>query len=221
MTGTKPIRVLLVDDHTMLRSGLRMFLMAFDDLTLAGEANNGLEAVKLAAQLQPDVILMDLIMPGLDGIHAAREILKKSPEIKIIALTSFTDPHLIHDALEAGVSGYLFKSVSAAELASAIRAAHAGHTIFSPEVTQSLISAAEPPARLGADLTAREHEVLLWMVVGMNNAEIAEKLSLSISTVKFHVSSVLSKLEVRSRGEAIAYALKNRLVNTDGSAKHD
>ena len=212
MKSQNAIRVLLADDHAMVRSGLRMFLLAFDDFELVGEASNGMEAARLAIQLEPDVILMDLIMPGLDGIHATKEIHSKNPQIGIIALTSFTDPQLIRDALEAGVSGYLFKSVSAGELASAIRSVHAGNSILAPEVTQALIHTTTEPVKI--DLTPREYDVLELMVDGKTNAEISEVLTLSLSTVKFHVSNILSKLDVRSRSEAILFSLKNHLINS-------
>ncbi|HVN53329.1 MAG TPA: response regulator transcription factor [Anaerolineaceae bacterium] len=214
MISSKPIRVLIVDDHAMVRSGLRMFLMAFEDLELAGEAMNGIEAVRLAGLVKPDVILMDLIMPGMDGIRATAQIRKLHPQVRIIALTSFTDSNLIHEALEAGVSGYLFKDASAAELASAIRATYAGHSILSPEVTQALlVYTAPPPDRLNIDLTGREKEVLTLMVEGKTNAEISEALTLSLSTVKFHVSNILSKLDAKSRGQAILFSIKHHLTD--------
>lgn len=214
MSSINSIRIALVDDHAMVRSGLRMFLMAFDDFELVGEASNGLDAVKIAAQFKPDVILMDLIMPGLDGIHATKEIIKKNPGIRIIALTSFAEPQLIRDALEAGVSGYLYKSASAVELASAIRSVHAGNSILSPEVAQTLIHAPAANTAVKIDLTPRELDVLALMVSGKSNAEISETLTLSLSTVKFHVSNILSKLDVRSRSEAILFSIKNHLVDT-------
>ncbi len=214
MISSKTIRVLVVDDHAMVRSGLRMFLMAFDDLELAGEAANGIEAVRMAGQVKPDVILMDLIMPGLDGIHATAQIRKLYPQVKIIALTSFTDSNLIQEALEAGVTGYLFKDTSAVELASAIRAAYAGHSILSPEATQALLaSTISAPEHLRIDLTGREKEVLTLMVAGKSNAEISSALTLSLSTVKFHVSNILSKLGSKSRGQAILYSIQHHLTD--------
>ncbi len=207
-----PIRVLLVDDHAMVRSGLRMFLMAFDDLELAGEATNGKDAVLMAERFKPDVILMDLIMPGYDGIQASCEIHKKLPKIRIIALTSFTEPQLIQQAVEAGVSGYLFKNASANELANAIRSVKAGNTIFSPEAAQSLMKLQSEPKMEFGDLTHREKEVLSLMVEGKSNAEISDILILSIATIKFHVSNILSKLNARSRGEAVSIATKFHLL---------
>jgi NarL family two-component system response regulator LiaR len=212
MSQSYPIRILIADDHAMVRSGLRMFLLAFDDLELVGEAINGSEAVALAVKLNPDVILMDLIMPSLDGLQATRQIHQKNENIKIIALTSFTEPQLIHDAIGAGVSGYLFKDATANELANAIRSVYAGNTIFSPEVTQALMSQPTPLESTFYELTAREKEVLAFIASGKSNAEISVLLTLSLSTVKFHVSNILSKLNAHSRGEAVSIAIKNHLV---------
>lgn len=210
---TDPIKILIVDDHAMVRSGLRMFLLAFDDLELAGEATNGNDAVKLAEKVRPDVILMDLIMPGMDGLHATYELHKNFPEIKVIALTSFSDPQLIFDAIEAGVAGCLFKNTSANELANAIRAVKAGNTIFSPEVTQLIMNAGDKKNHPTFDLTSRELEVLQHMVSGKNNQEISQELTLSLSTIKFHVSNILSKMNAHNRGEAISIAIKHHLVD--------
>jgi NarL family two-component system response regulator LiaR len=218
MNQLNPIRILIVDDHAMVRSGLRMFLMAFDDLELAGEAVNGFEAINLAVQLKPDVILMDLIMPSLDGLHATYEIHKKLPQIKIIALTSFTDPQLIYDAIEAGVAGYLFKNTTANELANAIRSVHAGNSIFSPEVAQALMKFTAVSESKITDLTARERAVLALIIAGKSNAEISEALTLSLSTTKFHVSNILSKMNAHNRGEVISIAIKNHLVDLSGYA---
>ncbi|NMB53911.1 MAG: response regulator transcription factor [Leptolinea sp.] len=204
---------MIVDDHAMVRSGLRMFLMAFDDLVFAGEASSGNEAIKLVEKIQPDLVLMDLIMPGMDGLHATYELQKKNPAIKIIALTSFSDAQLIIDAIEAGVSGCLFKNTSANELANAIRAVMAGNTIFSPEVTQLLMSAGDLKNHPGYDLTSRELDVLQLMVDGKNNQEISQALTLSLSTIKFHVSNILSKMNAHNRGEAISIAIKHHLVD--------
>jgi NarL family two-component system response regulator LiaR len=216
MTSTDPIQILIVDDHPLVRSGLRMFLLAFDDLILSGEAANGFEAVALAAQLTPDVILMDLIMPTMDGIRATCEIHKKYPNIKVIALTSFSDPTLIREAIDAGFSGYLFKNATANELANAIRAVHAGNTIFSPEVAQELAKNPAPSETFYVQLTSREKEVLTLMTLGKGNTELSEELTLSVSTVKFHVSNILSKLNAKSRSEAISIALTNHLVDLPG-----
>ncbi len=212
METGKPIRVLLVDDHAVVRSGLAAFLLAFDDLELAGEAGNGAEAVRLCRQLKPDVVLMDMMMPEMDGASATHLIRQECPQIQVIALTSFREEDLIQRALQAGAIGYLLKNVSAEELADAIRKAASGKPTLAPEATQALIHAQAKPPAPGHDLTAREREVLALMVQGMNNNEIAEKLVVSQSTVKFHVSSILSKLGVTSRTEAVAIALRNHLA---------
>jgi two-component system, NarL family, response regulator LiaR len=213
MTYTTPIRVLIADDHAMVRSGLRIFLMAFDDLELAGEASSGGEAVRLTEQLKPDVVLMDLIMPGLDGIHATREIKTRFPQVQVVALTSFADPSLMQDALQAGAISFLLKDVSATELAGTIRSAFSGRPVLSPELAQKLIQSSHP-AEPPVDLTEREKAVLVQMVAGKSNAEIAATLVISLSTVKFHVSSILSKLGVKSRGEAVSRALRSHLVDS-------
>ena len=213
MTDTKPIRVMLVDDHAVVRSGLGAFLLAYDDMELVGEASTGEKAINLCPQVQPDVVLMDLVMPEMDGATATGLIREKCPDIQVLALTSFKEQDLVEGALKAGAIGYLLKDVSADELADAIRAAAAGKPTLSPEAAQVLIQATRSPAeKLGFDLTEREHEVLALMVEGLNNNQIAERLVVSVSTAKFHVSSILSKLQVSSRTEAVAVALQNNLV---------
>lgn len=212
------IRVLIVDDQALVRSGLRYFLLAFDDLELVGEAASGEEAVQLCAQLQPDVVLMDLMMPGMTGAAAIQVICERWPQVRIIALTNFQDAELVQGALKAGATGYLLKNVSAAELADAIRAAHAGQPTLAPEATQVLINAATRPPEVGCDLTPREREVLALMAEGLSNPEIAEQLVIGLSTVKFHVSSIFSKLGVTSRAEVIALAWQHDLVTRRGKS---
>lgn len=216
MSETVPIRVMLVDDHAVVRSGLSAFLLAFDDLELVGEASNGAEAIRQVENFKPDVILMDMVMPEMDGATATHHIRQKHPGVQVIALTSFKEDRLIHRALEAGAIGYLLKNVAAEELANAIRAARTGRPTLAPEAAQALIDTATAPANtgfvVGHDLTARELEVLALMVKGLNNSKIAERLVVSPSTVRFHVSNVLSKLNVASRTEAVAVALQHNLV---------
>ncbi len=211
-TSSSPIRVLVVDDHTMVRRGLATFLKVFDDLELAGEAASGQAAIQLCAQLQPDVVLMDMVMPDMDGATATRLIRKQFPKVQVLALTSFKEEILVQSALQAGAIGYLLKDVSADELAQAIRAAHAGRATLSPEAAQALVHAASQPPAPGLDLTERERVVLALMVEGLNNTQIAGRLTVSPSTVKSHVSNILSKLGVASRTEAVTLALRNHLV---------
>ncbi len=209
-----PIKVMLVDDHAVVRSGLAAFLLAFDDLELVAEAGGGEEAVRRCPHVRPDVVLMDLVMPGMDGAAATRAIRQVCPSVQVIALTSFKEDALVQGALQAGAIGYLLKNVSADELADAIRAAHAGRPTLAPEATQALIHAATQPhtPAPGSDLTEREREVLALMVKGLSNPDIADRLIVSRSTVKFHVSSILSKLGVASRTEAVAMAIENHMV---------
>jgi two-component system, NarL family, response regulator LiaR len=214
MTDSKNlIRVMLVDDHTVVRSGLGAFLTAFDDFELVGEAASGERAVLLCQQVKPDVVLMDLMMPGMDGATATKLIREKHPEIQVIALTSFKERDLVEKALQAGAIGYLLKDVSADELAKAIRSAAAGKPTLAPEAAQVLIQSTRAPVpKPGIDLTEREREVLAHMIDGLNNNQIAERLGVSVSTVKFHVSSILSKLNASTRTEAVSIALQNHLV---------
>jgi NarL family two-component system response regulator LiaR len=212
MNDQKPIRVMIVDDHAVVRSGLSAFLMVYDDLDFVGEASSGEEAVRRCKDLRPDVVLMDLVMPGMDGAQATQTIREMCPDIQVIALTSFKEDDLVQRTLRAGAIGYLLKNVSAGELVSAIRAAHAGRPTLAPEAAHVLIHASQSPPALGSDLTTREQEILSLMVSGLSNPEIAERLVVSRSTVKFHVSSILSKLGVSSRTQAVTLALQNKLV---------
>jgi NarL family two-component system response regulator LiaR len=204
---------MLVDDHAVVRSGLGAFLLAFDDLELVGEAASGERAIALCGQVQPDVVLMDLMMPGMDGVAATRAIRERFPQIQVIALTSFKEKEWVEGALKAGAIGYLLKDVSAEVLANAIRTAAAGKPTLAAEAAQVLIQSTRATAEApGFDLTDREREVLALMADGLNNQQIAERLVLSVSTAKFHVSSILSKLGAASRTEAVSIALKNHLV---------
>jgi NarL family two-component system response regulator LiaR len=212
MSKKNPIRILLVDDHAVVRSGLGAVLMSCDDMVLVGEAGNGEEAVWRCQRLKPDVVLMDLMMPVMDGVTATRSIHNSMPDIRIIALTSFGERELVEGALKAGAMGYLLKTVSAAELIEAIKGAMAGKTSLSPEAAQVLVQGLKQPKADTHDLTEREREILALMVEGLANHDIAEKLVVSQSTVKFHVSNILSKLGVTTRTEAVALALKNKLI---------
>ena len=213
MNTLQTIKIMLVDDHNVVRSGLSTFLRAFDDLELVGEAKNGLEAVNLCRHKKPDVILMDLMMPEMDGIDATREILKECPDIKIIAMTSFEEEALVQGVLAAGAISYLLKNVTADELVTAIRAASLGKSTLSPEAAKALIHATRPETHPWSDLTEREMEVLNLVAEGKSNQQIAKSLFLSLATVKAHVGNILSKLQVSSRAEAIAYAIKNKIVS--------
>jgi NarL family two-component system response regulator LiaR len=212
MTQSNQIRILLVDDHAVVRSGLGAVLMSHDDLLLVGEAANGKEAIQMCEKLQPDVVLMDILMPVMDGVEATKAIHDKWPDIRIIALTSYKEKDMVEGALKAGAMSYLIKNVSADDLVSAIRGAMTGEPRLSPEAAQILIQEMKKPSNSTYDLTDREKEILLLMADGLPNTAIADKLVVSHSTVKFHVSNILSKLGVTSRTEAVALALKNKLV---------
>lgn len=213
MTRPNPIRVAIVDDHAVVRSGLATFLSAIDEFELVGEASNGAEAVRLCERLRPDVVLMDLMMPEMDGVTATRIIHQRFPETRVIALTSFPEDRLVEDVLHAGALSYLLKNVGVDELAQSIHAAYVGRPTLAPEAAQVLIQRVTKPAAPGHDLSPREREVLQLMRQGLSNGQIAQELVVGRSTVKFHVSSILSKLGVQTRTEAVALALENRLVD--------
>jgi NarL family two-component system response regulator LiaR len=206
------IRVVVADDHALVRSGLEGILALFDDIELVGEAGGGAEAVGMCEQTRPDVVLMDLVMPGLDGTAATAQILQRCPGTKILALTSFSDEELIEKVLRAGAIGYLMKDITGDQLADAIRAAHAGKPTLAPEAARALMQAVTTPGALGKDLTARERQVLALVAEGLTNTEIADRLVISLSTAKTHVSSIISKLGAASRTEAAALALRHRLI---------
>lgn len=205
------IRVMVVDDHAVVRSGLKTFLSVIADLQLVGEAAGGEEAIVRCGLLKPDVILMDLMMPGMDGVTATRNIREKFPQVRVLALTSFEEDKLVQDALRAGAIGYLMKTVTARELAAAIRAAYEGKMTLSPEAAQALVRANEQSQETN-ELTDREREVLKLMVDGMDNSEIAEALVVSLSTVKYHISNILLKLGVENRVAAVTTAIHKNLI---------
>ncbi|MCL4270325.1 MAG: response regulator transcription factor [Anaerolineales bacterium] len=209
---SNPIRVMLVDDHTMVRKGLATFLNVFDDLQLVGEAENGAGAIKVCGEVLPDVVLMDMIMPDMDGAVATNLIRQKYPNVQILVLTSFKEGELIKKALEAGAIGYLLKDVSADDLGRAIRSAYIGRATLSPEAAQSLVETTNLPPVPGLDLTGRELDVLALMVEGLSNTQIAAQLGVSTSTIKSHVSNILSKLGAGSRTEAVTLALRNHII---------
>ena len=211
MSDQVQIRVVVVDDHDMVRRGLAAYLKVQPDLSLIGEAGDGMQAVELCLQLQPDVVLMDFIMPGMGGIETTRLIREQNPAIQVIALTSFQEKIMVQDAIRAGAISYLLKNVKGDNLAAAIRSANAGRGTLSPEVTQDLITAERKP-RIGEDLSPRELEVLTLMVEGLTNPEIAERLSISRATASSHVSHILQKLSVSNRAEAIVLAVRTNLV---------
>jgi two-component system, NarL family, response regulator LiaR len=206
------IRVFIVDDHEMVRSGLAAFLSVHRDLQVAGEASTGEEAVAKCRQIQPDVVLMDMILPGMDGAATTAEIRRLCPHTQVIALTSFKEANLVNSALQAGAISYLYKNVSAGDLASAIRAAAVGQPTIAPDALHALLRSSANNKQPGYDLTEREMDVLRYMVKGMNNQQIADELIVSRSTVKAHVSSILSKLSVTTRTEAVALAIRTNIL---------
>jgi NarL family two-component system response regulator LiaR len=228
------IRVLIVDDHAVVRQGLRTFLELQDDVSpsdlaalpieVVGEAANGIQAVDLARRLQPDVVLLDLVMPGMDGIQATPKIIESSPHSRVIILTSFGEEDRVFPAIRAGAQGYLLKDIPPNDLVQAVRAAHRGQVQLHPEVARKLMSAVaargEPPASQPAapfaELTERELEVLRLIAGGLNNREIAERLVISDKTVKSHVSSILGKLHLEDRTQVAIYALRHGLAPDGG-----
>jgi NarL family two-component system response regulator LiaR len=212
MSDDSTIRVITVDDHEILRSGIAFSLQAHKDLELVGQAESGEQALKLIQKTKPDVALMDMQMSGMDGVETTQAIRAKYPQVKVLALTSFYDKDLVQRALQAGAVGYLIKGISAKELADTIRSAYGGKTILSHEASQVLIQPNEQPANAGFELTDRELEVLPLLANGMSNAEIAQQLTISPSTAKHHVRSILSKLGAANRAEAVSIALQNDLI---------
>ena len=208
----KRIKVIIVDDHVLVRSGLEVVLGMFDDIELVGQAGDGEEALRLCAELRPDVVLMDLVLPGMSGVEATRRIVTELPETRVVALTSFTEDDLIGDTLRAGAIGYLMKNVSADQLAGAVRAAAEGRSTLAPEAADVLMRSVSSPRPQAETLTAREQEVLKLMADGLTNADIGQRLVIGVATVKTHVSSIIAKLGVSTRTEATALAIRRGLV---------
>lgn len=215
MNDNTPIRVIIADDHAMVRVGLSTILESLPDMHLVAEANNGNEAIELCKTFHPDVILMDVKMPGMDGIQATQQIKTRFPDVQVIVITSYDETNLVNKALQAGAIGYLLKNVSASELGSAIRNAKLNKPTLAPEATQALIHASTHDKSFDFDITDRELDVLQLMVKGLSNAEIAQHLQISRFTVKNHVSSIFSKLDVASRTEAATLAIQHHLVELE------
>lgn len=213
MTESKTIKVMIVDDHPIVRDGLKNVIFVADDMEMAGEAGSGREALAKCRESQPDVILMDVVMPGLDGIETTHKILSHYPEVQVVVLTTFPDEQLIQRALQAGALGYLLKNTRAEKIENAIRSAYAGEIVLAPEATQALVQSRTSPHKLGNDLSPRELEVLGLLVEGLSNDEIAERLVISPGTVRHHVSACISKLEASNRTHAAALAVKHGLTD--------
>ena len=212
MNDLPRIKVMIVDDHPIVRDGLKNMVLAFDDLQIVGEVADGNDVLPCCRRNQPNVILMDMYMPGMDGIAATRLVLEHYPQIKVVMLTSFVEDNMVQSALEAGAVGYLLKNVAINTMADAIRSAHAGQPALSPEATRALIRVRTGPLKPGSDLSGREREVLALIVQGLNNDEIAERLVISSATARHHVSACLQKLGAANRAQAAALATKHHLV---------
>lgn len=212
MSGEQKIKILLVDDHDMVRQGLVVLLRTFHDFEIVGETGDARKALSLCADLQPDVVLMDVLMPQMSGSTATKLIHERFPFISIIALTSTTEQNLIEDMVKAGAMSYIIKTGSIDEVAAAIRASVHGTSILAPEVTNVLLTNINRSPQFGYDLTKQELRVLALLVEGLNNREIANRMVVSQSTVKAHIGSIFSKLNTNSRTKAIAIAVRNHIL---------
>ena len=212
MNEDKLIKVMIVDDHPIVRNGLKAMLLATNDIELAGEAGSGRETLARCRESLPDVILMDMVMPGMDGLETTRAVLDQYPDVKIVILTSFSKENMVQDALEAGATGYMLKNAPNDTLTEAIRSAFAGQPTLAPEATKALIKAKTGPIKLGRDLTVRERQVLALVVEGLSNDEIAGRLVISPNTARNHVSACMSKLGAANRAQAAALAVEHGLT---------
>jgi NarL family two-component system response regulator LiaR len=214
MPRADKIRLLIVDDHKVVRNGLQVFISLYDDIEVVGEARNGQQAVEQCATHQPDVVLMDMVMPVMDGPTATRLIREQFPKVQVVALTSFDEEEIVQRAIEAGAVGYLYKDVEEDELIDAIRSAREGRPVLAPEAMKALMDRTVAPVESPAvePLTKREREVLSLVAQGMTNPQIAEQLVISTSTVQFHVHNILGKLGVGTRTEAVAMAIQSKLI---------
>jgi NarL family two-component system response regulator LiaR len=213
MSASQPIRVLIVDDHPMVRGGIKDFFLAYDWLEVVGDVQDGVEAVEFCTTHEVDVVLMDMVMPLMDGNEATRRILALGKPVKIIVITSFHERDLVQQALKAGATSYLLKNVSASELADAIWAAYSGFSTLAPEATQALIQTEDQKTKIGLDLTKNERQILALLVQGLSNLEISNRMFISPATVKFHLTNIFTKLGAKNRVEATAIALENHLVD--------
>lgn len=212
MTQAQSIRVLLVDDHAVIRGGLRYFLASTHDIVVAGEATNGLQALAMVEELHPDVVLMDIMMPEMDGIATTQQLHQRFPQLRVLMLSSFSEGALVQRALQAGASGYILKDVQGHELASAIRTVYLGRPALSTEATQALVEVVSQPPKPGGDLSGREREVLNLMVAGYSNDQIAVTLDITRNTVRHHVHNILGKLDAVNRTEAVGLAVQHKLA---------
>jgi len=212
MKNINTIRLMIVDDHRMVRDGLKVFLSVYDDIEVVAEAKDGHEVLDQCVISNPDVILMDIVMPGMDGPDTTRLVLEKFPQIQVIALTSFVEQDLVQRALKAGAISYILKDVHADKLAEAIRQAYHGRGTIDSAAAHSLLEIGDDVQALDSNLTVREKEILGLMAEGKTNKEIAQVLTISLGTVRFHVSNILSKMEVSNRTEAVSFALKEGIV---------
>lgn len=216
MSERQPIRVMSVDDHELVRNGIRFSFLAFDDIEMVAEAPSGSEAVRICKEIQPDVVLMDMLLSGdIDGVAAIRAIKECCPDIKVLALSTFYNRELVEGAMQAGAVSYLIKGESVVMLADAIRAANAGQTTMAGKASRALFEAPKLTHEPGSDLTEREQEVLTLLTEGLSNPQISEQMYLSVAAVKYHVSGILSKLGVRNRTMAAKLALEHNLVKKD------